>query len=141
MKKHIIQSLPLRRAAGKWILAAFVTAAAATTQAQTGSTTESFAKTASIKSVAGEATEQNFLVSYPNEEGNRFNLTITDQAGNNLYKATYSDKNFSKVFKVPGLEQGKLIFIFRDSKTNSTQTYEVNTEIRNYQEVKVKRIS
>jgi hypothetical protein len=91
--------------------------------------------------VGNENDQQSFVVSYPNEEGNRFNLTISDPSGNKLYQATYTDKNFNKVFTVPGLEEGKLIFIFRDSKTNSVQTYEVNTTVKRYNEVKVRRIS
>jgi len=141
MKKHNIQLLPLRRAAGKWILAAFITAAAATTQAQTSPSYASYSGNVSIKQVGAENNQQSFLVNYPNEEGNRFNLTITDPSGAKLYQSNFTEKNFSKVFTVPGLEEGKLIFTFRDSKTNSSQTYEVNTEVKRYSEVRVKRIS
>ena len=141
MKKHILNFTNLRRGAGKWMLAALISATALTTQAQTGSYSEGIARNASIKYVGNENDQQSFVVSYPNEEGNRFNLTISDPSGYKLYQATYTDKNFNKVFTVPGLEEGKLIFIFKDSKTNSVQTYEVNTIVKKYSEVKVRRIS
>jgi len=141
MKKHILNFTNLRRGTGKWMLAALISATALATQAQTGSSSEGIARSASIKYVGNENDQQSFVVSYPNEEGNRFNLTISDPSGNKLYQATYTDKNFNKVFTVPGLEEGKLIFIFRDSKTNSVQTYEVNTTVKRYNEVKVRRIS
>ena len=141
MKKHTMNFMPLRRHAGKLMLAALISAAALTTQAQTGSSAEAIARNATIKYLGGENDLQSFVVSYPNEEGNRFNLTISDRAGNRLYQATYTDRNFSKVFTVPAFEDGKLIFSFRDSKTNSVQTYEVNATIKTYSEVKVKKIS
>lgn len=140
MKKHLMNFTSLRRGAGKWILAALISAATVTTEARAGLSEDPQAKNVSIKYLGGEDGQQSFVVNYENEEGNRFYLTITDAAGYKLYQAAYTDKSFNKVFTVPGLEDGKLIFIFKDGKTNSSQTYEVNTTVKRYQEVKVKRI-
>src|SRR6266568_4230352 len=48
-----------------------------------------------------------FNVKFENANGSRFDILVNDATGDNLYHATFNDKNFNRVFRAP-VENGRL---------------------------------
>jgi hypothetical protein len=80
-----------------------------------------------------------FNVKFENADGGRFHLLVNDGNGDNLYHATFTGKNFDKVFRAP-VDNGKLTIIIRDSKEKTNQVFEVTTESKLVQQIYVKRM-
>ncbi|WP_205513364.1 hypothetical protein [Longitalea arenae] len=79
-----------------------------------------------------------FNVKFENADGGRFDVLVNDVNGDNLYRATFNGKNFSKVFRAP-VENGKLVIIIRDSN-NKSHKFELATESKMVQQIYVKRM-
>lgn len=81
-----------------------------------------------------------FAVQFNNLTGDTYNVSVVDGSGTVLFKGNYSDKKFDKKFKLPqGDELNKVSFVIRNLKNNSSFTYAVNTNVRQVEEVIVKR--
>ena len=52
--------------------------------------------TATVKYVGADSNTYVFNVAYANENGEKFQLRITDEMGNTLFTGTYADKKFEK---------------------------------------------
>jgi hypothetical protein len=81
-----------------------------------------------------------FSVKVPNVKGTRFSIVIKDAEGNTLFNSTYNEKNFSKKFQLPKLENDKYTFLIKNATGNASQTFEVDSHVRFVEEVVVKKI-
>lgn len=80
-----------------------------------------------------------FNVKFENADGGRFHLLVNDASGDNLYHATFTGKNFDKVFRAP-VDNGKLTIVIRDMKDKTNHTFELTTESKLVQQIYVKRM-
>lgn len=80
-----------------------------------------------------------FNVKFENADGGRFDILVNDVTGDNLYRATFTGKNFNKVFRAP-VENGKLVIIIRDGKEKTSHKFELSTESKLVQQILVKRM-
>jgi hypothetical protein len=94
---------------------------------------------ASVSCLKMEEGQVYFKVKYDNADGGRFDIVVNDGAGENLYRATFTGKNFDRVFKAP-VDNGRLVIMIRDNNNKTTQTFELTTEARMVQQIYVKRM-
>lgn len=94
---------------------------------------------ASVKCLKMEEGQVYFNVQFENADGGRFDILVNDVNGDNLYRATFTGKNFNKVFRAP-VENGKLVIIIRDSKDKTDHRFELSTESKMVQQILVKRM-
>ena len=94
---------------------------------------------ASVSCLKMEEGQVYFKVKYDNANGGRFDVVVNDGAGENLYRATFTGKNFDRVFKAP-VDNGRLVIMIRDNNNKTTQTFELTTEARMVQQIYVKRM-
>jgi len=80
-----------------------------------------------------------FNVKFENADGGRFDILVNDVTGDNLYHASFSGKNFNRVFRAP-VENGKLVIIIRDGKDKISHKFELSTESKMVQQILVKRM-
>ncbi len=110
-----------------------VAASGAAAQKTAGS---SIASTAAVSYLGCNTDQLSFLVKYETENGEKFNITITDADGNELFNESFSDKKFSKIFKTP-LETGSLIFAICNLKNKEEKKFQVSTERRTVDEFSI----
>lgn len=94
---------------------------------------------ASVSCLKMEEGQVYFNVKFENADGGRFDILVNDANGDNLYRATFTGKNFNKVFRAP-VENGKLVIVIRDSKDKVDHKFELSTEARMVQQIYVKRM-
>jgi hypothetical protein len=94
---------------------------------------------ASVSCLKMEEGQVYFNVKFENADGGRFDILVNDASGDNLYRATFTGKNFNKVFRAP-VETGKLVVIIRDVKDKTSHAFELTTEARMVQQIYVKRM-
>jgi hypothetical protein len=94
---------------------------------------------ASVSCLKMEEGQVYFNVKFENADGGRFDILVNDVNGDNLYRATFTGKNFTKVFRAP-VENGKLVIIIRDSKLKTDHKFELSTESKMVQQILVKRM-
>jgi len=100
------------------------------------------ATTAEVKYVGSTEGQPLFNVLYHNGTGARFSIRVLDNEGNQLFLGSYTEKNFDKKFRMEGTEtNGKLVFIIRNYKDNSVQSFEVNSNTRLVEDVEVKEVN
>jgi hypothetical protein len=88
-------------------------------------------KAASIKHISTVNDKVVLQLSLDNEAGDKFSVSIKDVDGNTIFQDTYTDKKFDKKYVFSKTENiGKLSFIIRSLKDNTTQVFEVNTVAR-----------
>ncbi len=92
---------------------------------------------ASVSCLKMEEGQVYFNVKFENADGGRFDVLVNDINGDNLYRSTFSGKNFNRVFRAP-VENGKLVIIIRDAQGN--HKFELTTESKMVQEILVKRM-
>ena len=110
---------------------------AAVTGAVAQKTTGSSTAPAAAVSYLGYNNDQlSFLMKYETENGEKFNVTITDADANVLFNEIFTDKKFSKIFKTP-LETGSLTFIISNPKTRDEKKFQVSTERRMVEEFSI----
>ena len=86
----------------------------------------------------GSANDQlSFLMNYENESGEKFIVTILDSRGESLFEGVFSDKKFSRIFKVP-TEAGNTTFVISDFKNKNEKKFQVTSVRRIVEEVVVK---
>lgn len=83
-----------------------------------------------------------FQLSYDNNEGEPFFLTVKDADGNILYTAKYSDKNFSKQFRFDKDEftSDGVSFTVTPQNEKASQTFKVATNSRVVENVVVTKL-
>jgi hypothetical protein len=94
---------------------------------------------ASVSCLKMEEGQVYFKVKYDNAAGGRFDILVNDGTGDNLYRATFTGKNFDKVFRAP-VDNGKLVIIIRDINNRTSHTFELTTEARMVEQIYVKRM-
>lgn len=94
---------------------------------------------ASVSCLKMEEGQVYFKIKYDNVDGNRFDIVVNDGAGENLYRATFTGKNFNRVFKAP-VDNGRLVIIIRDNSNKTSHTFELTTEAKMVQQIYVKRM-
>lgn len=80
-----------------------------------------------------------FTVKYGNETGERFDILVNDAGGDNLYRGSFSGKNFNKVFRAP-VEAGKLVILIRTPKDKTDHKFELISEAKMIAQTYVKRL-
>jgi hypothetical protein len=70
-----------------------------------------------------------FTVKFNNSLGRRFDITVHDAFGENLYRGNFSGKDFGKVFRAP-VELGKLVVTIRSFATKAEHKFEISSEAR-----------
>jgi hypothetical protein len=109
----------------------------AVTGAVAQKTTDSSTAPVAAVSYLGYNNDQlSFLMKYETENGEKFNVTITDADGNVLFNENFTDKKFSKIFKSP-LETGSLTFIISNPKNKDEKKFRVSTERRMVEEFSI----
>src|ERR1700743_3641156 len=83
-----------------------------------------------------------FNVVYHNAAASRFTLQILDEAGDQLFQHTYTDKDFSRRFQLAEPDSyTKLIFVIRNLSDHSSQRFEVETSTHLIEDVNVKALN
>jgi hypothetical protein len=94
---------------------------------------------ASVSCLKMEAGQVYFNVKFGNADGGRFDIVVNDATGDNLYRGTFTGKNFDKVFRAP-VDNGKLVIIIREIKGKTDHRFELTTESKMVQQIYVKRM-
>jgi hypothetical protein len=83
-----------------------------------------------------------FNVAYSNADGSKFQLTVKDQDGSQLYQNSFSDKSFYKQFRLPKADKDRIVFIIRDGRHEAdiVKAFEINVNSRFVQDVAVKKL-
>ena len=82
-----------------------------------------------------------FNVFNPNPDGGKFQVTVKDQDGTQLYQNIFSEKSFYKQFRLPRAEKDRIVFIIKNGKdADVVKTFEINVNSRYIQEVAVKKL-
>ena len=81
-----------------------------------------------------------FNVHYNNTKGDKFIIEVLESSDNVLFKEIYTDKEFNKKFKIPK-DLEKLSFVIKGVKDKSKQVFLVNSSLRTYHDVVVRRVN
>jgi hypothetical protein len=119
------------------LLAVMVTLTSAS--AKVSDTTYEDGENATVSCLKLEEGQVYFNVKFENADGGRFDILVNDVTGDNLYHASFSGKNFNRVFRAP-VENGKLVIIIRDGKDKTSHKFELSTESKMVQQILVKRM-
>jgi hypothetical protein len=136
MKSIMLNTFSLVKKTVIMLLAVILTLNAATAKVSDSTIDEENASVSCLKMEEGQVY---FNVKFENAEGGRFDILVNDASGDNLYRATFTGKNFNKVFRAP-VENGKLVIVIRDSKANTSHKFELSTESKLVQQILVKRM-
>jgi hypothetical protein len=99
------------------------------------------ASTAEVSYIGSQEGQPLFSVSYNNNEGGRFGVSITDAEGDQLFQAYYRDRKFDKKFKISdAAPRGKLLLTIHNFQDNSEQSFEINANTRLVEDVEVKEV-
>ena len=135
MKTIMLKAFSLVKKTAFMLLVLSITYVSAT--ANTIDSTRVDDEIASVSCLKMEEGQVYFNVKYENADGGRFDILVNDINGDNLYRSSFSGKNFNRVFRAP-VENGKLVIIIRDS--NGNQKFELTTESKMVQQILVKRM-
>ena len=80
-----------------------------------------------------------FNVKYSNPTGATFSLSVLDEAGEQIFKGYYGDKQFDKTFKLPKSEVSKLTFIIENGKESVKEKFDVSIKTNVSEEVTVNK--
>jgi hypothetical protein len=137
MKSIMLNAFSFGKKTAIMLLAVILTLGSAT--AKVSDSTYEDEENASVSCLKMEEGQVYFNVKFENAEGGRFDILVNDANGDNLYRATFTGKNFNKVFRAP-VENGKLVIVIRDSKANTSHKFELSTESKLVQQILVKRM-
>lgn len=137
MKTIMLNAFSLVKKTAVMLLVATVTVTSAS--AKISDSTYEDDENASVSCLKLEEGQVYFNVKFENPDGGRFDILVNDVAGDNLYRATFTGKNFDKVFRAP-VENGKLVIIIRDNKDKTSHKFELLTESKLVQQILVKRM-
>jgi hypothetical protein len=97
---------------------------------------QTVAQPASLSYLGTANDQMAFVLKYANESGEKYAVTIKDKEGIVLFDGTYTDKVFSKTFKIPA-DMEDLIFVISNAKNRAEKMFQVSTERRVVEEVYV----
>ncbi len=140
MKRHNTRNVTntMKKFSAKLMLAASLFLAASTT---TMATEEDPIKGETAIKLLGKTYDSNFFqVKFNNEAGDKFIVTVKEKNGPILFQETYKEEKFDKNFRVPRLDEGAYVFVFRNIKTNKTETFEIDTNTKVIEEVTIKKV-
>lgn len=137
MKTIMLNAFSLVKKTAFILLAVTVTLTSAS--AKVSDSTYEDDENATVSCLKMEEGQVYFNVKFENADGGRFDILVNDVTGDNLYRATFTGKNFNKVFRAP-VENGKLVIIIRDSKEKTSHKFELSTESKLVQQILVKRM-
>ncbi|OQP56340.1 hypothetical protein [Niastella populi] len=137
MKTIMLKAFSLVKKTAFILLAVTVTVTSAS--AKISDSTYEDDENATVSCLKMEEGQVYFNVKFDNADGGRFDILVNDVTGDNLYRATFTGKNFNKVFRAP-VENGKLVIIIRDSKEKTSHKFELSTESKMVQQILVKRM-
>ena len=135
MKSIMLKAFSLVKKTAIMLLVLSTTYTAAT--ANTPDTAREDDENASVSCLKMEEGQVYFNVKYENADGGRFDVLVNDINGDNLYRSTFTGKNFNRVFRAP-VENGKLVIIIRDAQ--GFHKFELTTESKMVQQILVKRM-
>ena len=99
------------------------------------------AGSAEVKYIPVTDSEGIFNVVYDNATGSKFVLQITDQDGNQIFQGAFSDKKFSRNFRLADPEgYSKLVFEIRNLGDHTSQRFQVETQTHLIEEVTVREV-
>jgi len=83
-----------------------------------------------------------FQIEFDNKEGVSYRVTIADETGETLYTEKFSDKKFSRKFKLqsPELSQSRLTFTVTSEKEKHTQAFVINSNYRTVPDYVITRL-
>jgi hypothetical protein len=136
MKSIMLNTFSLVKKTVIMLLAVILTLNSATAKVSDSTIDEENASVSCLKMEEGQVY---FNVKFDTADGGRFDILVNDANGDNLYRATFTGKNFNKVFRAP-VENGKLVIVIRDSKEKTSHKFELSTESRMVQQILVKRM-
>jgi len=136
MKSIMLNTFSLGKKTVIILLAVIVTFTSATAKVSDSTFDDENASVSCLKMEEGQVY---FNVKFENADGGRFDILVNDASGDNLYRATFTGKNFNKVFRAP-VENGKLVIVIRDSKDKTSHKFELSTESKMVQQILVKRM-
>ncbi len=116
----------------------------AVAQSRTVSAPIEYAGTGIGKTVINHLSSDNqsmlFEVKVENAGGENFTIVVKDDEGNTLYRNAFTEKNFTKKFRLPKAEATKITFQIRSSSGNMAESFEINSNTRMVEEVVVKKV-
>ena len=118
------------------LLAVILTVPAAIASGGDTTTTD---ENAAVYALRVENEQVYFVVKYDNAAGEKFEISINDAFGENLYRGTFINKNFNRVFRAPA-DNGKLVVVIRDAKTKESQKFEITAEAKLVQQAIVTKL-
>jgi len=136
MKTIMLNAFSLGKKTALLLMAVLITLTSATAKVSDSTIDDENATVSCLKMEEGQVY---FSVKFENADGGRFDVLVNDVNGDNLYRATFTGKNFNKVFRAP-VENGKLVIVIRDSNNKTTQKFELATESKMVQQIYVKRM-
>jgi hypothetical protein len=136
MKTIMLNAFSFGKKTAFMLLAVLITLTSATAKVSDSTYDDENASVSCLKMEEGQVY---FNVKFENADGGRFDILVNDVNGDNLYRATFTGKNFNKVFRAP-VENGKLVIIIRDNKDKSDHRFELSTESKMVQQIYVKRM-
>jgi hypothetical protein len=92
---------------------------------------------ATVNYIGSVDDQLSFLMNYENKSGEKFVVSILDSRGESLFEGVFSDKKFSRIFKVPS-EAGNTTFVISDFKNKNEKKFQVTSVRRLVEEVVVK---
>ncbi|MBS1662458.1 MAG: hypothetical protein JST68_15550 [Bacteroidetes bacterium] len=126
---------------GKLILGVVLTLVVTAAHAQSTANGAGQNEPATVKYLGLQDDMVVFNVSYSNPEGGKFQVTVKDQDGTQLYQSFFSDKAFYKQFRLPRAEKDRIVFIIKNGHdADVVKTFEINVNSHYIQEVAVKKL-
>ena len=83
-----------------------------------------------------------FQIEFDNKDGIVYRVSITDESGETLYTEKFSDKKFSRKFKLasPELSHSRLTFTITSEKEKHTQVFVINSNFRTVPDYVITRL-
>jgi len=108
------------------------------TFAQQTKYTNPILQTAVVKQVGTKGDKMLLQLQLDNENGEKFNVSIKDESDNTLFSEVYSDKKFSKSFRLE--EPGNVTVTIKTLKDKETQAFKVVTSTRVLRDISVSKL-
>jgi hypothetical protein len=83
-----------------------------------------------------------FEINFDNKEGIVYRVSITDESGETLYTEKFSEKKFSRKFKLesPELSQSRLTFTIKSEKEKHAQVFVIDSNFRTVPDYVITRL-
>ena len=94
-----------------------------------------------VSHLASDSESLLFEVKVENTSGEKFYVLVKDESNNTLYRGSFSDKDFTKKFRLPKSESNHVTFIIKGESGVTAQTFQINTSRRVVEEVVVTKVS